>query len=336
MKYFVTGATGFVGGRVARQLRAAGHDVIAVVRTPEKAGDLAALGIVLHQGDVTEKESMRAPMTGVDGVFHIAGWYKIGVRTASERRAGEQINVEGTRNVLELMRELGIPKGVYTSTVAVFSDTHGKLVDESYVFTGEPLSEYDRTKWVAHYEVAEPLIAQGLPLVIVQPGVIYGPGDTSSLRTALIGYLQHRLPILPKRTEYCWAHVDDVARGHLLAMDQGRVGESYIIAGERRTFVDALALAERVTGVRASRIQASPGMLKASAALMSVAEKLVPVPAMYTSEYLRINAGVTYLGDNAKARRELGYNPRPLDEGLPPTLLHEMALLGMTPKPMAS
>jgi hypothetical protein len=77
-------------------------------------------------------------------------------------------------------------------------------------------------------------------------------------------------------------------------------------------------------------------MLKASAALMSVAEKLVPVPAMYTSEYLRINAGVTYLGDNAKAWRELGYNPRSLDEGLPPTLLHEMALLGMTPKPTAS
>jgi nucleoside-diphosphate-sugar epimerase len=77
-------------------------------------------------------------------------------------------------------------------------------------------------------------------------------------------------------------------------------------------------------------------MMKASAALMGVVEKLVPVPAMYTSEYLRINAGVTYLGDNAKARRELGYDPRPLDEGLPPTLLHEMAMLGMTPKPQTS
>jgi len=336
MKYFVTGATGFVGGRIVRQLHAAGHDVVAVVRAPEKAGDLAALGIALIQGDVTAKESMRAPMAGVDGVFHIAGWYKISVRTVSERRAGEQINIQGTRNVLELMRELGIPKGIYTSTVAVFSDTHGKVVDESYIFTGRHLSEYDRTKWVAHYEVAEPMIAQGLPLVIVQPGVIYGPGDTSSLRTALIDYLQHKLPILPKRTAYCWAHVDDVAHGHLLAMELGRVGESYIIAGERHTFVDALALAERVTGIRAPRIQAPPAMMKASAALMGVVERAVPVPAMYTSEYLRVNAGVTYLGDNAKARRELGYDPRPLDEGLPATLLHEMALLGMTPKPMAS
>src|SRR5262249_19321437 len=108
MKYFVTGATGFVGGRVARQLRAAGHEVVAVVRDPTRAAGLATEGVTLHEGDVTAKESMRAAMTGVDGVFHIAGWYKVGVRAGQERRAGEQINVAGTRNVLELMRELGI------------------------------------------------------------------------------------------------------------------------------------------------------------------------------------------------------------------------------------
>ena len=182
MRYFVTGATGFVGGQVARQLIAAGHSVVAPVRTPAKAQDLAALGVDVRQGDVTEKESMREAMRGADGVFHIAGWYKLGVKDKSE---GERINVQGTRNVLELMRELEIPKGVYTSTLAVFSDTHGRMVDETYRYDGPHLSEYDRTKWVAHYEVADPMIAQGLPLVIVQPGLIYGPGDTSSVRTTL-------------------------------------------------------------------------------------------------------------------------------------------------------
>src|SRR6185503_15878751 len=155
MKYFLTGATGFIGAHVVRQLAQTGHEVVAVVRSPEKAQDLARLGAAVHKGDVIDKESMRGPMSGVDGVFHIAGWYKIGVR---DKREGEQINLQGTRNVLELMRELGIPKGVYTSTLAINSDTHGRLVDEAYRYDGPHLSEYDRTKWAAH-QIAEQFVA---------------------------------------------------------------------------------------------------------------------------------------------------------------------------------
>jgi nucleoside-diphosphate-sugar epimerase len=325
MKYFVTGATGFVGGRVARQLVNGGHEVVAVVRSPEKAQDLAALGVTLIQGDVTDKESMRTPMAGVDGVFHIAGWYKIGVK---DKRDGERINVQGTRNVLELMRELGVPKGVYTSTLAVFSDTHGHLVDETYRYDGPHLSEYDRTKWVAHYEVADPMIAVGLPLVIVQPGLIYGPGDSSTVRTTLIQYLQRKLPMIPTRTAFGWAHVDDIARGHLIAMERGRIGESYIIAGPSHTLVEALKVAQDITGVPAPRIHVPPAGMKAMAALMSVVERVVPVPDDYSAEYLRVNAGTTYIGSNAKARRELDYDPRPLRNGLTETLQHELHLLG--------
>lgn len=326
MRYFVTGATGFVGGRVARQLIAAGHGVVAPVRTPAKAQDLAALGADVRQGDVTEKESMREAMRGVDGVFHIAGWYKLGVKDTS---SGERINVQGTRNVLELMRELEIPKGVYTSTLAVFSDTHGRMVDETYRYDGPHLSEYDRTKWVAHYEVADPMIAQGLPLVIVQPGLIYGPGDTSSVRTTLISYLKRKLPMVPLGTAFCWGHVEDNARGHIQAMERGRAGEAYIIAGERCDLVSALRLAERITGVPGPRIKIAPGMMKATAGLMSVVERIVPVPDDYTAEYLRENAGTTYLGDSSKAKRELGFEVRSLEVGLAETLHHEMRLLGM-------
>jgi nucleoside-diphosphate-sugar epimerase len=287
MKYFVTGATGFVGGRVVRQLVDAGHQVVVLARNPAKATDVANLGVEIHQGDVTEKESMRAPMQGVDGIFHIAGWYKIGVKDKSE---GARINIQGTRNVLELMRELGIARGLYTSTLAIFSDTHGRLVDETYRYNGPHLSEYDRTKWVAHYEVAEPMIEAGLPLVIVQPGVIYGPGDTSSLRTALIQYLQRKLPLMPARTAFCWSHVDDIARGHILAMEKGTPGQSYIIAGPPHTFVDAIKLAQRITGVPAPRIIVPPAMMKAMAGMMSMLEKVVSVPETYTAEYLRENA----------------------------------------------
>lgn len=331
MKYFVTGATGFVGGRVARQLAEAGHEVVAVVRSPAKATDLAALGITVVRGDVTDKESMRAPMRGVDGVYHIAGWYKIGAR---DPREGQAINVQGTRNVLELMREHAIPKGVYTSTLAINSDTHGQVADETYRFNGSHLSIYDRTKAAAH-ALADQMIAAGLPLVIVMPGLIYGPGDTSSVRTTLIQYLQRRLPLLPKQTAYSWAHVDDIAQGHIQAMEQGRPGESYIIAGPTHTLIEAIELAERITGIAAPRLRAAPGALKAMAALMGLVERVVPVPASYTAEYLRVSAGATYIGSNAKARRELGYRPRPLAEGLAATLLHEMALLGMAAPPAA-
>jgi nucleoside-diphosphate-sugar epimerase len=133
MKYFLTGATGFVGNAVARRLRQQGHEVVALVRTPAKAAALAAIGVQVVQGDVTDKASMRGPMQGVDGVFHIAGWYKIGT---PDKRDGVATNVEGTRHVLALMAELQIPKGVYTSTLAVNSNTYGVEVDENYRFIG--------------------------------------------------------------------------------------------------------------------------------------------------------------------------------------------------------
>ena len=138
MRYFVTGATGFLGGEIVRQLRGAGHDVVALVRTPAKADALRQLGVVLAEGDVTDRASLQSPMTGADGVFHCAAWYKVGIDAAG----AERINVEGTRHVLETMRDLKIAKGVYTSTVAVFSDTEGRLVDESYRHDGPFLSEY--------------------------------------------------------------------------------------------------------------------------------------------------------------------------------------------------
>src|SRR5439155_6645328 len=186
MKYFVTGATGFIGSHVARQLVEAGHQVVAVVRDPKKAGELVNMGVTVHEGDITDKESMRAPMQGVDGVFHVAAWYKIG---AKDKSHAERVNVQGTRNVLELMKELGVPKGVYTSTISTNSDTHGVLADETYHHTGPHISEYDRTKWMAHYQVAKPMIADELPLVIVMPGLAYGPGDTSPVHSTLVKYL---------------------------------------------------------------------------------------------------------------------------------------------------
>jgi len=313
MRYFVTGATGFIGARLARQLREAGHEVDAIARDPGKAGDLTKLGVWVQKGDITDKESLRGPMNGADGVFHLAAWYKIGEK---DRSPGVRSNIEGTRNVLELMKELRIPKGVYTSTLAVFGDTKGQLVDEPYRHDGPWLSEYDRTKWVAHYEVAEPMMKKGLPLVVVQPGVTYGPGDPSAMGITLREYLERKLRGVPKVSAYCWGHVEDTAAAHLLAMERGRAGESYIIAGEPKTLVDAVEMAERITGIPAPKMRPSPGFVRFLAAITR-------------SEMLRVSAGATYLGSNAKAKRELGLRHRPLEEGLRETLLAEMKTLAI-------
>lgn len=323
-KYFVTGATGFIGGEIVKQLIGRGHKVAALVRAPERAAMLKALGVEIHRGDITDRETLKVPMTGVDGVFHVAAWYKVGVKEP----LADQVNVDGTRNVLQTMRTLGIPRGVYTSTIAVFSDTRGAMPDESYRYDGTHLSEYDRTKWIAHYRVALPKMEEGLPLSIVMPGVVYGPGDTSGMHSALVDLLRGRFPITPAKTAFCWAHIEDTARGHIQAMEKGKPGETYIITGPPHTFEYAFDLAAAIARVRAPVLHPGPHAMRAMAAVMGAAGHLVKLPPTLTPEALRVVAGTTYFGSNAKAARELGFTARPLEEGLAQTLEHELRLLG--------
>ena len=317
MRYFVTGGTGFIGGRLVRRLLADGHEIVALVRDVEKAAPLERLGVALAQGDVTQRGTLRAPMMGADGVFHCAAWYEVGTDPS---RAGA-INVEGTRNVLETMQALSIPKGVYTSTLAVNSDTHGRVVDEAYRYDGPHLSVYDETKARAHWEVAVPLMAQGLPLVVVMPGVVYGPGDTSQMGALFAQFMAGRRLLLPSGTGATWAHVDDVVEAHVLAMTQGEPGETYIVAGPRHTWREAFETAARVTGKPLRAVFVPPGLLRGVAGVVGVVEKWLPVPADYAAETLRVAGGTTYYGDNAKARRALGYAPRSLEAGLRDTFV---------------
>jgi nucleoside-diphosphate-sugar epimerase len=322
MEYFVTGGTGFIGGRVIKRLLQAGHKVVALVRSARKAAFLKDSGVLLAEGDITDKSSLMPAMSGVDGVFHIAGWYRVGVDSKS---LAEKINVEGTRNVLEAMKELGIKKGVYTSTLAVNSDTKGQIIDESYTYNGSHLSVYDHTKWKAQYEVAEPMMKQGLPLVIVLPGLVYGPGDTSQIGEAFRKILLRKLPMIVKKNAYCWAHVDDVAQGHILAMEKGKPGDSYIIAGPPHTLEEAVAIGVKITGQKGPLFRVSPGVAKFLSLKMKILGFAFHLPPEFTAESLRVSAGVTYLGSNEKAKKELGYSVRPLEEGLKETLLDIVA-----------
>ncbi len=328
MKYFITGATGFIGSHLVEQLLQAGHTVHALVRDKRRAQHLEDAGVRLFKGDITHRDSIAQGMEGTDGIFHLAAWYKIG---SKEKYRAYGINVLGTKNVLETMQELGIKKGVYTSTLAINSDTKGKMVDESYRFTGKHLSEYDKTKWQAHYKAALPLIEEGLPLTIVLPGLVYGPGDTSQTGDSFYQYMQNILPMLPRQTAFCWAHVEDIARAHILAIEKGKPGESYIIAGEPAALTDAFNLAESITGIPAPKYQIHPGWLKLISGFLKTLHKFVPLQGPYSAEGLRVIAGTTYLGSNKKAKNELGYNPRPMHEGFRETLHFIMKDLGMEP-----
>jgi len=179
MRIFLTGGTGFIGGEVARLLRERGDEVVALVRTPAKARALA--GCELVEGDLSSADVLRSAMSGVDAVIHGAAVYSIGI-PASARPAMADANVGGTSRVLSAALEAGVSRAVYVSTIAVFGNTRGQVAAEDWQrpaglgFT----SAYEQTKVEAHQEAQE-LCARGLPLVTVQPGVVYGPGDTSEM-----------------------------------------------------------------------------------------------------------------------------------------------------------
>lgn len=332
MEYFVTGSTGLIGSRVVEKLLTDDHDVVALTRSRSNASHLPEAASIV-EGDITQKASMREAMDGVDGVFHIAAWFYVGPGPSNEDNA-ERINVDGTRNVLELMNELDVTKGVYTSTLGVYPLKDWHRIDETVKPECPDTSVYARTKWRAQYEVAEPMAEAGLPLVIVQPGNVYGPGDKSygSVRSAFQSYLQGNLPMIPRGHYTPWDHVGDIAEGHVRAMDHGEPGEAYIISGSPRDVVDLFECAEEITGVPVPRA-VSPRIFGGLAKFMGVLERVVTPPEGFEAEAFRFFAGGRWPVDTSKATEELGITHRPLEEGLRDYLEWEMDQLGMDSGP---
>ncbi|MEZ4591108.1 MAG: NAD-dependent epimerase/dehydratase family protein [Chloroflexota bacterium] len=312
MKAFVTGGSGFIGQRVVQKLVARGDTVHALARSEASANLLRQLGATVFMGDITDTASMRPAMEGCDVVFHIAAWYKVG---AADWGQAEAINVGGTRRVLRLAHELGIPKIVYTSTVAVFGDTQGQLVDETYYKEGPFLTEYDRTKWLAHYKVALPLIEKGAPIVIVMPGAVYGPGDTSVVAQMMRMFFRG-MPLLPGGDlTLTYAHVDDIAAGHLLAADKGKVGESYILTGPAIPLNEMMDFWAHLIGRKPPSIRLAGRPLRKFAPVMGAVGSVLPLPELFSEEAVG-SLGASYMARSDKARTELGWTTRPLQTGL--------------------
>jgi nucleoside-diphosphate-sugar epimerase len=319
VKVFLTGATGFIGGEVARQLRARGDDVVCLVRSPEKAGRLEELGCELVAGDLGDRDAMRGAMEGCEGVVHAAAMYEVGIPT-SQHAAMYEANVTGTGNVLEAAKQAGVPKIVYVSTCGAFGNTHHEIVDESYEHPGEHFtSYYEQTKVEAH-RLAKRMMADGLPCTIVQPGGVYGPGDTSQLADLMDQFLSGRMPLMPfPELGICLGHVEDTAGGIILALDRGAAGETYVIAGPPTTMGEAIGILAEVSGRRAPKHAVPVILMKAMTPIGPLVGKMMGQPPNLR-ELISSADNVTFWATNEKAARELGFAPRGIEEGIRQTL----------------
>jgi len=252
-RVLLTGGAGFIGGVVARQLRARGDTVVGVVRDPSRATALSEIGAGLVAGDLGSVGAIAAAMDGVDAVIHAAGQYRVGI-LASERPAMLDANEGTTRRVLEGAVRAGVPRTVVVSTVNVFGDTRGQTVDETYRrdLARGFLSYYDESKYRSHM-AAEAAIAAGQSVVIVQPSQVYGAGDHSAfgaqLAQAAAGTLQYRAL---ESLGLCVVHVEDLAAGIVAALDRGRLGEAYVLAGPALRMKEAIAAAEAAHALAAA------------------------------------------------------------------------------------
>jgi dihydroflavonol-4-reductase len=263
--------------------------------------------------------ALTASMAAADAVIHAAGSYRVGLRPC-ERPAMWDANVGTTERVLDAAQAAGVPRVVYVSTNNVLGDTHGTKPDETYRRpAGEGfLSWYDETKVRAH-DAAEERIAAGAPIVIVQPAQMYGPHDHSEASAQLALAHAGRLPYVALGDlGLAWVHVDDVAEAIVAALERGRVGDAYSLAGDCRRMSESVAVAARIGGHRPPRLAVPTALLRAVAPLNDRVGHLPGLPAGL-GEILSASDGVTYWATHDKATRELGFAPRSLEQGITDT-----------------
>jgi farnesol dehydrogenase len=319
VKVLITGATGYLGGSVASVLAAAGHDVTALCR-PGREGSVPS-GCRAAIGDLRDHASLRNALDGRDALVHMAAM----VQKWSRARADfDRVNVDGTEAVLTAASESGVRRILYTSSIVALGPTAGGPADESSPRTTDHFcTDYERTKWLG-LQVVRARAAAGQPIVIVYPGVVYGPGaptEGNLLRDTLSDFIRGRLRARLGRGDLriCYAFAEDVARGHLLALERGRDGQGYILGGENATQDDIFALLHALTGLASPPLTVPYWAGEALGSLLVLAAHLAGRPPAVTPGMV-----ATFRHEwayrSARAASELGYAITPLREGLQRTL----------------
>ncbi len=314
-RILVTGASGFIGSALTRALVQDGHQVVTLVEPGGDVRNLEGLAVERVAGDLRRSSDVRDAMRGCRAVFHVAALYRF---WAPRPRDFYDINVIGTRNVLEAARAAGVERTVFTSTVGTLGLEPGAPPADETCFpdVSHLFGSYKRSKYVAEHEVLR-AVAEGLPASIVLPTFPLGPGDrvpTPSGRLVL-DFLNGRMPGYVD-TVLNAVHVDDVARGHILALERGAVGRSYILGGTNLSLRELLADLAAVTGLRPPTWHV-PRSLTLGAAWVSdtIEGRLLRRHPAIPLEAARMST-TRMAFDDSRARRELGYHSRPPAEAI--------------------
>jgi dihydroflavonol-4-reductase len=320
-KTLVTGATGFIGSHLVRALAERGDELKLLLRRSSRVEHLADVDFSRATGDILDRRTLKRAMRDVERVFHCAG------RTSLRRQDRElvyTVNVDGTRNVLAAAAEAGVRRVVHTSSIgAIGPAAPGKAVDEQQPFTAPELAiAYVNSKHEAEVEALR-LAAQGLDVVIVNPTFVLGPDAPSGTSMALIRrFLLRRIPAYVDGALNI-VDVRDVADGHLLADRKARSGERYILGGRNFTLQRLFADLARISGVPTPPLRLPTPFARAGAEIADLLGLPLPVS---TDE---IRSGVLWwTARNAKAKRELGFSPRPHEETLEDAVRWQASTLG--------
>ncbi len=313
----VSGAAGFIGSAVVRALLARGAQVVALVEPEGDGGNLEGLDVERIPLDVRDADAVLAACADARFIFHLAALYRFWAKNPKDFY---DINVGGVLNFTEAARRSNCERMIYTSTVGVIGldgAAHGRAADETcYADIAHLFGLYKRTKYVAEHEVLR-AAAQGVPVSLVLPTFPLGPRDRRPTPTGRLvtEFLNGRVPAFVDTTLNV-VHVDDLATGHVLALEQGAIGRSYIVGGENMSMRSFLARLAECTGLPAPRVQVPRGVALAVGALSELVEGRVlrrePSVALESARMSTTNM----MFDDSRARVELGYSPRPAETAL--------------------
>ncbi|AFY58261.1 nucleoside-diphosphate-sugar epimerase [Rivularia sp. PCC 7116] len=318
MKALVTGANGFTGSHLVKALVQRGDSVVGLVRKSSDLSRLEDTEIQLVTGDITDRKALREAMQGVDTVFHTAAFVELGLVDAEKM---ERVNVEGTQAVLEIAKEMEISKMVYCSTIGIYGDTQGEVIDETFERTQEDFSSaYDSTKYEAQ-QLVDNYAVIGLPVVSVMPSGIYGPDDPHFGPVFKL-FLQGKLKLWVGGDRITGiVHVDDLVNAMILAAEKGERGEHFIISAGELPLREMFEIISEQTGVSTPAEVPQPIARLVGNVLDPIGKVLSWNPPIGKERIHYIYDRCVRV-DASKAREKLGWEPRSVPEILEEIVTH--------------